>query len=70
MACMSSCMGSVPVSTKTDRDTVEYLNSEAERLGVSRAEFLRRVFSLYRESRREQVSCPHCEETVKMDVRE
>jgi hypothetical protein len=67
---MSDCMGGLPVSTKTDREMRDYLSAESERLGVTRAEFIRRVLSLYRQSRRERVSCPHCRSTVKMDVRE
>jgi hypothetical protein len=47
----------------------EFLEAEARRLSVSRTELLRRIFDVYRESRREQLDCPHCEETVVMDVR-
>jgi ribosomal protein L37AE/L43A len=63
-------MGDLSVTTKTDREMRDYVSGEAERLGVTRAEFVRRLLDLYRESRREQVSCPHCSSTVKMDVRE
>jgi hypothetical protein len=63
-------MGDLPVSTKVDREMKEYLNQEADRLGITRAELIRRVFTLYRESRRENVDCPHCGRIVKMDVRE
>lgn len=67
---MSDCYGDLAVSTKTDREMVEFLQAEADRLGVTRAELIRRIFTLYRQSRREQINCPHCEKTVKMDVRE
>jgi negative regulator of replication initiation len=65
---MSSCLGDIAVTTKVDRDMAEYVNSEAERLGVSRAEFHRRLFELYRESRRENTDCPHCEETIVFEL--
>lgn len=67
---MSDCMGDIPVSAKVDREMQRFLQSEADRLGVSQAEAMRRVFTLYRQSRREETDCPHCGETVKMDVRE
>jgi len=63
-------MGDLPVSTKTDREMREWLQAEAEALGVTRAELIRRVFTAYRESRREKLSCPHCGETIVMDLRE
>lgn len=67
---MSDCMGDLAVSTKVDQEMIDYLNRESDRLGVSRAELIRRLFTLYRESRAGLVDCPHCDETVKMDVRE
>jgi negative regulator of replication initiation len=66
---MSSCQGNVTATTKIDREMSEYIDAEAERLGLSRAEFLRRMFDLYRESRRENTECPHCGEIVKFDLR-
>lgn len=68
MGCMSSCLGDIAATTKIDRDMSEYIDSEAERLGVSKAEFHRRLLELYRESRRENVECPHCEDTVVFDL--
>ena len=67
---MSSCHGDIPLGTKTDRAMKEFIDSEAERLGVSKSEFHRRLLELYRESRRENVECPHCGETVVFDLRE
>ena len=67
---MSSCHGDIPLGTKTDRAMKEFIDSEAERLGVSKSEFHRRLLELYRESRREDVDCPHCGDTVVMDLRE
>ena len=48
----------------------EFIESEVDRLGVTKSEFHRRLLELYRESRREDVECPHCGETVVMDLRE
>lgn len=67
---MSSCLGDLPIGTKTDREMKQWVEAEADRLGITRAEFLRRVLELYQESRRENLECPHCGETVIMDVRE
>jgi hypothetical protein len=67
---MSDCLGDLPVSAKVDRDMKDWLAAEADRLGITRAELMRRMMQLYRESRNEQVDCPHCGKTVKMDVRE
>lgn len=67
---MSSCLGDIAASTKVDRDMAEYLDSEAQRLGISKSEFQRRLFELYRESRREDVDCPHCGDAVVFDLRE
>jgi negative regulator of replication initiation len=66
---MSDCAGDLAVASKVDREMLEYIDSEADRLGVNRAEFIRRLFDLYRESRRESTDCPSCDETVVMDLR-
>lgn len=66
---MSKCMGDLPVSAKIDREMHEFLEAEAREFGLSRSELVRRIFDAYRESRREQMDCPHCEQTVVMDVR-
>lgn len=62
-------MGDLPISTKVDKAMLDYLDAEAERLGVNRSEMLRRLLVLYRESRRENIDCPHCGDTVVLDVR-
>lgn len=48
----------------------EFIDGEADRLGVSQAEFHRRLLEFYRESRREQTDCPHCENAIVMDLQE
>lgn len=62
-------MGEIATGTKVDRDMREFVDAESERLGISNAEFHRRLLDLYRESRREAVDCPHCSSTVKFDLR-
>lgn len=66
---MSSCQGDIPISTKVDREMLEFVESECERLGVSRSEFHRRLLELYRESKRENVDCPECNQTVVFDLK-
>jgi negative regulator of replication initiation len=67
---MSQCRGSISVCSKIDKQMLDYIDAESERLGVSRAEFLRRLLELYRDSRREQVDCPECDSSVVFDLRE
>lgn len=67
---MSSCYGDLATTAKVDREMLEFLDSEADRLGVTRAEFMRRMMELYRDTRRENVDCPHCGDAVVMDLRE
>jgi len=67
---MSSCFGDIPIGTKVDRQMREFIEGECDRLGVSKAEFYRRLLETYRESRREQTDCPHCAETIIMDLME
>lgn len=67
---MADCIGDLPVSAKVDREMLDFLDAESDRLGITRAELQRRVLSLYRLSRHGQVECPHCGDPVKMDVRE
>lgn len=66
---MSECSGELTVASKIDRRMLEYIDSEAEQFGITRAEFLRRVLDLYRESRRESAECPSCGSAVVFDVR-
>jgi hypothetical protein len=67
---MSSCQGELAATAKIDREMLEFVDAEAERLGVTRTELLRRLLELYRESRRENTDCPHCDTTIKLDLRE
>ena len=67
---MSTCFGDIPAGTKVDSSMREFIDAESERLGVSNAEFLRRLLEFYRESRREQMDCPHCDGTIVRDCTE
>lgn len=67
---MSSCHGELAATAKVDREMLEFVDSQAEQLGVNRSEFMRRLLELYRESRREDVDCPHCGDAVVLDLRE
>jgi phage terminase large subunit GpA-like protein len=66
---MAQCMGELPVTAKVDTDMHQFLEAEARKHAVSRSELMRRILDTYRESRREQVDCPHCGDLVVMDVR-
>lgn len=66
---MAQCMGDVPCGTKIDQAMREFLEDEADRLGVTKAELHRRLLDFYRESRETDTPCPHCGEdiTVKLE---
>lgn len=67
---MSRCIGDITQGTRVDAQMDAFIDGETSRLGVSRSEFHRRLLELYRDSRREQVDCPHCESPVMMDLKE
>jgi uncharacterized protein (UPF0212 family) len=47
----------------------EFIEEEADRLGVSVSELLRRLFLAYRESQAGNASCEHCGERQEIDLR-
>jgi len=63
---MSNCQGEIAVGTKVDRPMVEFVEEETERLGVSRAEFLRRLLDAHRRIRAGMASCENCRQSVTM----
>lgn len=65
---MSRCQGEIPVSTKVDRPTYKFVEDEAARLGVSKTEFVRRLFDCYRMSRNGEMECEHCSGAVAMEL--
>jgi len=65
---MSRCQGEIPLATKVDKPTREFVEDEAARLGVSKTEFLRRLLETYRESRAGSTPCEHCGEPVVIEL--
>jgi len=65
---MPRCIGSIPVSTKVDRDMREFVENESDRLGVTPSEFLRRVLLIYQLSRAEQLTCNGCGQPQVIDL--
>lgn len=66
---MSTCQGSVPTGTKVSVEMAEYVKEESNRLGVTKAEFHRRLLDLYKSSRESEKDCPHCDEPIVLDLR-
>lgn len=66
----SECIGRQTVTTKIDGETRRFLVEEAESLGVSNAEFLRRLIAAYRESQRGELRCPNCGGAIRLSAEE
>jgi hypothetical protein len=64
---MARCLGDLPVTAKVDREMRDFLDAEAARCGVTRAEVIRRVLDDYKDSRADQLKCPECGETLHID---
>jgi len=56
---MAECHGHVPMSTKVDQQTIDRIDRRAEKLGVSRAEYLRRLIDADVAAERAG-ECPEC----------
>jgi len=65
---MNRCQGSIPIGAKVDREMREFIEAEAERLGMTVSEFLRRLLIIYRESRAENTPCDHCGQPVVLEL--
>lgn len=63
---MSQSLGTVSVGTHTDKEMAEFIGEEAARVGVSKSEFIRRLFEHYHDSRNGDLVCPHCSETLQI----
>lgn len=61
---MADCHGTIPCSTKVDSSMREFIEDEAERLGISNAELHRRLLDFYRASRETETPCPHCADDI------
>lgn len=64
---MAECKGNVPMSTKVDRRTVSRVDDRAGELGVSRAEYLRRLIDA-EEKARNDGECPECGTSLEFQV--
>ena len=65
---MSECMGTVSAGTKVDEEMRDFLDDEADRLGVTNAELHRLLLDFYRESRENDPNCPHCGEPTTIEL--
>jgi uncharacterized protein (UPF0212 family) len=65
---MADCHGQIPTSTKVDQETREYLQREADERGVSRSEFIRRIFDAYRTIEEGEAQCPDCGSRLEFDI--
>lgn len=67
-AVRSECFGRRTLSTKVDEETCRWVGSRAEFVGISAAEYLRRVLDLYRESARGNLLCPACHSSLRLSA--
>lgn len=58
---MAECLGTSPLSTKVDEETIRYIDEQAREAGVTRSEFLRQLIDLYRQSEEGSLSCGACD---------
>jgi negative regulator of replication initiation len=65
---MSQCYGDTSLATKIDERMQEFVLEESNRLGVSMAEFLRRLLEVYQSSRDGNTPCEHCGQTVQIEL--
>jgi hypothetical protein len=65
---MSECKGRIAVSTKIDAEMRDFLDDDAERFGVYRAEVAREAFDVYRKLRCAQFGCPHCGQPIQIEL--
>lgn len=65
---MAECMGAVPLSTKVDKGMDNFLEAEAEQLGTTKAELLRRLLDFYRESTESETRCPDCDSGITISL--
>lgn len=47
----------------------QFVSEESQRLGVSKAEFQRRLLEAYQHTRVGNATCEHCGETVNLDLK-
>lgn len=64
----SKCKGKNTVSARIDDNMKRFLDEEAERVGVSRAELIRLIHDWYAASRAGEMECPSCGERIEAEV--
>lgn len=65
---MERCQGTIPVGTKVDRPMREFIEEEADRMGVTTSEFLRRLLLVYRRSRAGEAECEYCGGPIEIEL--
>ena len=65
---MAESNGTVPVGTKVDSAMKEFLDEEANRLGVSKAELQRRLLEFYRAGIEDETPCPNCGSAIEIPL--
>lgn len=65
---MAQCHGELSCGARVDQSMQDFLDDEADRLGVSKAEVLRRLLDFYKESREDDPNCPHCGDEITIDL--
>ena len=54
------------MGTKADMEMASFLREQANSLGVTQSELIRRLFEHYLDSVRGELVCPHCESEVRV----
>jgi hypothetical protein len=67
---MAKCDGEIVTTVKTDREMRNYIEHRAEELGVSKTEFVRRIFDTHRAIVEGPTKCPDCGAELEVDMHE
>lgn len=62
----ANCHGQTALSTKVDDEMIGFLDEKASEAGVSRAEYVRLVLDVYRDSTAGELSCGACERSLNL----
>jgi hypothetical protein len=63
----ANCYGGEALSTRVDRETMNEIETVADRHDITRAELLRRLIDVFRDSRRGAFRCPDCSSRIRMN---
>jgi hypothetical protein len=61
---VTDCKGTNTLSTRINDEMDEFVNDEADRVGATRAEYIRRLLKLIRSSQRAELRCPECSHVI------